>query len=373
MKKSLLSIVVALVLISMVQAQDLTGTLTKMAGDAAKGYVQPVASGFGNNLNGGWYHKAPAAKIFGIDLELGLVAMGTFTTEENKTFTASGVFKFGGGYYSGDIGNNPNGTKSQSEKIAENIGTAWTFATPTQKQNIIDKIAGLDFTVGISGPTIVGTKQDTMKLSVPQRDLDINGDGISDYTIAENNQTLDGVVGILDGSATIPLAAPQFSIGTIYGTQFTFRYLPDIEISKEIGKFKYFGFGIQHNLGMWLPIPIVDVSASFFTQNLKVGTIFETKATSFGINASKQFGFAFLNVTPYAGFSLESSTMNVTYNFAVDSPTGPQQIPVAFELEGENSSRLTLGLGIRLLVINVNVDYNIGKQNSATAGVFFAF
>lgn len=372
MKNMLRTIFFVLATLSLMQAQDLTGTLTKMAGDAAKGYVQPVASGFGNNLNGGWYHKAPASKIFGIDLEIGLVAMGTFTTDENKTFTANGEFKFGGGFYSGDLVNNPTGEKSQSEEIAENISN-WSFIPTPQKQSIIDKIAGLGFQVGITGPTIVGTKQDTMKLRIPQRDLDIDGNGTTDYTIAENTQTLDGVVGLLDGSATIPLAAPQFSIGTIYGTQFTFRYLPDIEISKEIGKFKYFGFGVQHNLGMWFPIPIVDVSASFFTQNLKVGTIFESKATAFGINASKQFGFAFLNVTPYAGFSLESSTMNVTYNFEVDGPTGPQLIPVSFELEGENTSRLTLGLGLRILVININVDYNIGKQNSATAGLFFAF
>ena len=65
--------------------------------------------------------------------------------------------------------------------------------------------------------------------------------------------------------------------------------------------------------------------------------------------------------------------MNVTYNFAVEGPTGTQQIPVAFELNGENSSRLTLGLGIRLLVVNINVDYSLAKQNTATAGLFFAF
>lgn len=371
MKKTLIPIALVLFLFSYSQAQDLNETLTKMAGDAAKGFVQPVASGFGSDLNGGWYHKAPSAKIFGIDLELGFVAMGTFTNDENKTFNANGDFRFGGGYYSGDVINNPNGNKSQAEKIAENIPN-WTspFLTTAQKQDIINEIAGINFQVGISGPTIVGTKQDTMKIAIPARTITVNG---QPYTIQGNTQTLDGVTGVLDGAALIPLAAPQASIGTVFGTQLTFRYLPDIEISKEIGKFKYFGFGIQHNLGMWLPIPIVDVSASFFTQNLKVGSIFETKATAFGLNASKQLGFAFLNVTPYAGFMFESSKMNVTYEFQVDGVSGPQTIPVAFELEGENSSRITLGLGIRLLVININVDYNIGKQNSATAGVFFAF
>lgn len=362
MKKTFLTVIVfILAMFSLVQAQDLTETLTKMAGSAAQGYVQPVASGFGANLNGGWFHKSPQTKIFGIDLELGLVAMGTFTTEENKTFTANGAFRFGGGTV---------GSGSQSEDIAKNIPN-YNLLSNTQKQNVINTISNTEFQVGISGPTIVGTKQDTMKIAVPSKTINVNG---TPYTINGNTQTLDGVVGLLDGSAVIPLFAPQASIGTIYGTQFTFRYLPEVQISPEIGKFKYFGFGIQHNLGMWLPIPIVDVSASFFTQNLKVGTIFESKATAFGLNASKQLGFAFLNITPYAGFMLESSKMNVTYSFEVDKGVGGKEIiPVAFELEGENKSRITLGLGIRLLVVNINVDYNIGKQNSATAGVFFAF
>ena len=360
MKKTFL-VVFVLALFSLVQAQDLTETLTKMAGSAAQGYVQPVASGFGANLNGGWFHKSPQTKIFGIDLELGFVGMATFTNEENKTFTTTGGFRFGGG---------PVNSGSQSEDIAKNIPN-YALLPTAQKQQVIDAIANTEFQVGITGPTIVGTKQDTMKLSIPSRTITANG---QTYTINGHTQTLDGVVGILDGSATIPLAAPQASIGTIYGTQFTFRWLPEMEISKDLGKFKYFGFGIQHNLGMWLPIPVVDVSASFFTQNLKVGTIFESKATAFGLNASKQLGFAFLNVTPYAGFMLESSKMNVTYNFEVDKGVGGKEIiPVGFELTGENKSRLTLGLGIRLLVININVDYNIGKQNSATAGVFFAF
>ena len=105
-----------------------------------------------------------------------------------------------------------------------------------------------------------------------------------------------------------------------------------------------------------------------------MGTVFETKATAFGINASKQFGFAFLNVTPYAGFMFESSTMTINYAYSTIGP-GNTTITdnISFELEGENTTRLTVGLSIRLLVLNINADYNFGKNNSATAGLFFAF
>jgi hypothetical protein len=365
MKKNLLMVCLAIAVAStslFAQDEGIESTLKKMAGDAAKGFVQPIATGFGANLNGGWFHKAPKSKIFGIDLEVGLVAMGTFTTDENKTFEVNGAFKFSGG---------PVGSGSQAENIASGINN-WNLLLPSQQQAIIDEIASQQFQVGIKGPTIVGTKTDTMKITFPGQTISAGG---GSFDVPTEVIVLKEVTGLLDGASIIPLASPQFSIGTVFGTQATFRYLPEVEISPEIGKFKYFGFGIQHNPGIWFPNPLpIDLAASFFTQNLQVGSVLETKATAFGINASKQFGFAFLNVTPYAGFMFESSTMTINYAYSTIGPGNTVVTDnVSFELEGENSTRLTVGLSIRLLVVNINADYNFGKNNSATAGLFFAF
>ncbi|MFA6456985.1 MAG: DUF6588 family protein [Bacteroidota bacterium] len=369
MKKTLRSILLAVIMLmgsAFAQTEEggFAGTMKNLGISAGKAFVQPVVSGFGNNMNGGWFHKAPATKIFGIDLEVGLVGMGTFTTEENKTFNLQADFKFSGG---------PVGSNSEAEKLAANVQN-YNLLSSAQKQDVIDAIAAQSFNVSMSGPTIVGTKADYLKIVVPTQTLNVNGNTM---TINGTTQSITAVTGVMDGAATIPLAAPQFSIGTIYGTQATFRYLPEVEIDKDLGKFKYFGFGIQHNLGMWFPIPVVDLGASFFTQKLEVGTLMTAKTSSFGLNASKQFGFAFLNVTPYAGFMFESSTMTFGYDFPTytdpSNPANNKTEHIAFELEGENTTRLTIGLSIRLLVININADYNIGKQNSATAGVFFAF
>ena len=76
MKKAFLSILLCFVLIgSQSNAQTLEETMVKLAGDAASAYVNPIVTGFGANLNGGWFHKAPAASIFGFDLEFGLVGI----------------------------------------------------------------------------------------------------------------------------------------------------------------------------------------------------------------------------------------------------------------------------------------------------------
>ncbi|KAB2921900.1 MAG: hypothetical protein F9K22_12980 [Bacteroidetes bacterium] len=365
--KRMFTVFLALLLVGAnASSQSMEETMKNLGMEAGEKFVQPIVTGFGMNLNGGWFHKSPQAKIFGIDLELGFVAMGTMTSDEDKTFSLNGAFQFGGG---------PRGSNSEAEKLAQGIPN-YNLLNATQQQQVIDAIASKSFTVAMTGPTVVGSKNDKLSIDVPTTTITVAGVPGGSVTIPATNRVMDEVTGLLDGAAMIPLAAPQLSIGTVFGTQATFRYLPEYDM-QDLGKFKYFGFGVQHNLGMWLPIPIVDVSASFFTQNLKIGTLMEAKSTSFGLNVSKQFGFAFLNLTPYGGFMLESSTMNFGYDFPVykdpSNPANDRFERISFELEGANKSRITLGLSIRLLIININADYNIGKQNSATAGVFFAF
>jgi hypothetical protein len=236
--------------------------------------------------------------------------------------------------------------------------------------------------VGISGPTIIGSNKDSVKVGFQGRNFtftDPQG-GQHSVLVPSNNIGLP-VTGLLGdkkilGKNMVPLGAPQLSIGTLFGTQFTFRYLPQYQISSEIGKTKYFGWGIQHNPAVWFPVEFpLDFSASFFSQKINAGTIFEAKTTSFGVNASKRLGWGALNLTPYVGYMIEKSSMTFTYDYMLDVPvangTGTVSTPqhIVFSMDGENKSRLTMGLSIKLLIVNVNADYNIGTYNSFSAGV----
>lgn len=168
------------------------------------------------------------------------------------------------------------------------------------------------------------------------------------------------------------MAVPQLSIGTIFGTSFAFRYLPNIELNDEIGKLEYFGFSVQHNPSVWFPLgQVVDVSAAFFTQKLKVGTLLEANATHLGVQVSKSFGPGALSLTPYLGLGWETSDMKFTYNFSSEDPFtgGVLSVPVEFELDGDNTYRVTAGVGVRLGILNVNADYNLGNTKTATAGL----
>lgn len=339
-------------LVSPVFAQDesLEGTLQQLSEDAAMKYVSPISSAFGADLNSGWFHKAPGAVIAGFNLEIGVVAMGAFFPDDSKTFSVNGRFRF---------------SEDEARELVEGQG----FSQSVQDE-LVKQITAQYFHVGISGATITGEEDDHVMVHFPAKTFDVNG---TDYEVPEQSVDL-GFGGFQDLAdlSFLPLAAPQVSVGTVYGTQATFRYLPSLTLNGDLGKLKYFGFGIQHNPAVWLSNPIpVDVAVSFFTQNLKIGDLFESKATAFGLNASKRFGTGFLNVAPYAGFMFESANMKVTYTYVVNTPTGTVRDAIEFELEGENKSRLILGISLRLLTLNLNADYNFSKYDSFSAGLTF--
>jgi hypothetical protein len=70
----------------LVQAQD---GIEKLVSNYAKGigtlYLQPLADAYGANMNGGIFHGAKIDK-WGFHINIGVVGMGAFITEEQKTF-----------------------------------------------------------------------------------------------------------------------------------------------------------------------------------------------------------------------------------------------------------------------------------------------
>lgn len=339
-------LVLAFFAFSSLFSQTLEETLQKITGDASKSYVAPISSAFGANLNSGWLHSATEAKKFGIDLEFGFVTMTTLFSDANKTFSSSGTFRFN--------------SEQAEQLIPSNI-------TGSERTQIKNEILNTDFTVAISGPTIVGSKNDSIKVLFP-------GAVIRGDTLEEKELTLP-ITGYLEDLPALTLIVPQVSFGTVLGTSIVLRYLPGLKIYKDLGKFKYFGFGLQHNPTMWLPVSLpLNVSVGYFTQKMEVGKIFSTSASMLGIFASKRFGISALNIEPYAGFSLESSSIDVAYDVNYDTPTGGTTTSqIKYTLEGENSTRFTIGATFKLLLLGISVDYSVAKYNTVSASLNFKF
>jgi hypothetical protein len=379
MKNLLLSIVCgAFIAVTAVDSQTLEQTLQKVDGKAAEGYVSPVTNGFSADLNGGWFHRAPSSTMLGFNLEIGVVAMGTPFKNGDKTFDTNGDFRFD---------QTETGTLVDAAVPPPAAGDPLTAQKNALRTSLSNKIANTDFSIRINGPTASGnqfvsnatTPNDQVTVSFSSRAITIP------YTNPATGQTKDttltipakafplGIGGVPDIQklSILPLGAPQLTIGTVMGTQLTFRYLPNLNTSGT-GKLSYFGFGIAHNPGIWFPTPLpVDLSASYFTQTLKFDPYIVAKASAFGVNVSKQFGPGILNATPYAGFLIESSKMTFSYTPTATLAAGVVAPPINFELDGANTSRIVLGVSFKLVFININADYDIGKYNSFTGGVMF--
>ncbi|NOR53095.1 MAG: hypothetical protein GQ536_03290 [Candidatus Aminicenantes bacterium] len=364
------------------ESEDLEATLMRLSKDVALGYISPVVSPFASNLNGGWFHKAPKATLFNLDVEVGLVGMGTFFPEDDigiRHFSTSGDFRFNSIQATG--------------LVADMDLTSFPLAIrDTIRTSLADVIAGAEFTVGIEGGTLIGDPNDNIEIEFRAQPIEIDNPlfGLPGepatliVDVPTETIVLEGVAGfgeILADINFLPFVAPQASIGTILGTREVFRYLPKISmpgnLSEDIGDFEWFGWGIQHNPKAIIPLPIpLDISFGFFKQTLKIGNIFEASTTAYGISVSKQLGVRVINLTPYAGYMIEKSKMSVNYQFEVGDQTynvNIDDLEEAVNGENPNKTRLTFGCNLRLLLFNVNVDYNIGKKyNSVTVGLMFA-
>ncbi len=320
---------------------DLENTLSNLSGDAVQSYVAPIVSGLGSNMNSGWVTGVPSSAMLGLNIELKIIGNAAFFDDAKKSFSTSAKFRF---------------TDAQAEQLANNSGL-----TGAQKQIAKDKLLNNEYTVSVSGPTIIGNESENVKLFF---------EGDASVGVVPDTVVINAVHGFLKDISFLPSAAIQLGVGSIYGTDLKIRFLPSIELN-DLGKFNYFGFGITHNPAAWLaPLKIipVDFALGFSYSSLKIGDVFESKATQFGLYASKQVGIG-IAVVPYAGLSFESSTTTVNYEYEFDTSVGRQSVKNSIDLDGENSIAFMLGAKLKLGFINIFADYKIAKTQTATAGI----
>jgi hypothetical protein len=352
--KKILSIAVLIGMTLTLQAQDLQSTLSTLSSSSAQAYVNPVVSAFGSNLNSGWVSQFPSSALLALHLDVKVIAAASFFSDNQKNFSTDGTFYF---------------TNSQIDQILQHSGY-----TPNQifYNDLKKQIQSTQFSVNFSGPTIIGSKNDSLHVQFPGKTVQSNG---QQYTIAPYKVAIKEVNGYLDGLKGLPMPAAQLTVGTVYGTNVSFRYFPEIDI-KNLGKFSLWGFGIIHNPGTWFPNPLpVDLGIGYFYQKLKVGDIFESNASQLGIYVSKTFGFG-ISFTPYFGLITETSKSTVTYHYQSNQTINGTPVPpvdVSFDLTGDNSGGAVLGFNIHLGLININADYKAAKTSTASAGVSFGF
>jgi len=268
---------------------DIDELLSRYSGENGKGYVQPLATGFGAGLNSGLYNSAEI-KRFGLRFQLELRLTMMLYTDGQRTFEAS----TGGHFY------------------------------PPAK---------------VIAPTIIGDGGGA----------EVTGDGGTKYHFP----------GGLEVDALF-LACPQVTVGSFFGTEGTIRFMA-LPLGEDVGTMRLWGVGARHSLSQYISTLPVDLAIGTFYQRFTLGDIIDANLLSVHMIGSKSLPL----VTFYGGVGYESCTMHMGYTLDV----GDLERQVEFDLEGKNRFRGTVGVGLRLLILNVNADLSFGRQTVVSVGI----
>ncbi|MHB8079500.1 MAG: DUF6588 family protein [Candidatus Krumholzibacteriia bacterium] len=293
--------------------QSLQNLLQDVGFEYAQGYLAPLIQTLGANQNSGLYTTAriPRGKL---TFSVGLKAMGSRLAASDSAFS-----------------------RTLDVTLDETYGV-----------NPGDPGYGEQGVVEMSGPTVFGN--------------DSRSGSIRAYYLGALVAEQPGIEGLID-TRWSPLVMPEVSLGGIAGFRATVRWLPDIDAG-DAGKIKLWGYGLQYGLSSAMPSPPVDVMVGFFKQNLDIGDVIETDATSWFLAASKSFSV----LTFYGGAARESSNFQAHYTW---NRTDGTEVPVSFAVDGKQKSRYTLGASLGIGV-RLSADVNWGSEiTTYTAGLGF--
>jgi hypothetical protein len=357
-------------------AQDLQQQMSKLGSDAVSGYVSPILSGWGNDLNSGIYYSADLHDVLGFDVGVKFAMSKTTDADKSYTLNLPATINI-------DKSSLPSYTQPTGVSLYERVGNNYVLYSNSQVQVQSGNASGSAYATSITAPTAIGDKNNVVvKGKSATKVYSVNGNQLyagptgsgiyqplPTFDLSNNTLlTLPGGYGL--NSFGVPLAMPQFDLGLPFGLEFMLRYLPTIKAG-DYGKVNYMGFGLRYDIDQWIPLCPVDLAVHFMTQKLTFKSssdqdIFTGKATAYGVEVSKKFFI----LTLYGGFQMESSTLTVAdYTYSGNDPVYQQMgtIP-GFEIKGSDKSRFTVGARLLLLFINVHADYSFATTSVLTLG-----
>lgn len=222
---------------------------------------------------------------------------------------------------------------------------------------------GLYFYLGLE--TMTAIIADPQKTFTAKTDPGVNPSSVQAPTIfgSDKEVSVQGTGGTeyhFPGGMNIsmlPIAVPQLTVGSFLGTDLTLRWM-EFNLPEDIGQLKVFGWGIRHSVSQYLLLSPVDIAVGYYSQSFTLGDIVDAKASLFGLQASVS-GKVFVL---YGGMGFESSSLKIAYTSETDEK-------IAFDLKGENKTRVTLGMGMHFSGLLLHADYNMGYQNVVALGI----
>lgn len=291
-------------------------------------YVEPFATMFGSISNTGWYQSAGVSRLFGF--YIGLPISITQISDDDRTYKATFVDD-GCQLYHRDF---PGGTACKDEVPYDAPTIFGRKGAKTNKRTVYDP----------NDKKITGT------MDIPV------SDGLSD--VADLNW--------------LPFAIPQVG-ANFFNTELKLRYiaLPLDEYSFEI-----LGFGLQHDLGSFLPVLPVNLSlaANYTTLTAEI-TPGEDIQGTLELEGSAYFvgllvGYNLLGmIEVFAEAGWEGASLSSGGRLVVEDPSGgaDEVVNPNLTVDGRNGFRAGLNLSFHFgyqAVVGQNVGANLGNNLS---------
>ncbi len=201
-----------------------------------------------------------------------------------------------------------------------------------------------------------------------------------------NSAKTHGVLGFDIGVRTMMLIIPEGESDIYDASDISFIAMPTVQVGLGLPmdielmaraisvpfqdeSLSLYGGGIKKNVSPHLPIPAMpDIAIIAAYHRFKAGDILTSGHFSLDLAVSKSF----LVITPYAGFGIDWTKMDIEYTYVEDNPLLPNE-PVEHTID-TRTTRLTLGLNVTPFpFVKLFADYNIGKFSQITAGLAVSF
>lgn len=314
-------------------------------------YLRPAAEGFSSGLNSGWFSKAGANRLFGVDISFNVSA--AFIPNSLKTYDFAAL---------------------NTEKLQ--------LQNPTQ--NMVPTLFGPETETGVRLVENVNGVPTTVF------EFDLPGGIDFDY--------MPGIMG-------------QITVGTILNTDISLRFIPEVTFRKDTGSISLFGLGVKHELTQWLPLSMAipfDISvAGGYTTLLAEGDSKgpppsgqnirndypdshwdnqNIRMRSYGSNYNLLVGKSVPGFSIYVGVGYEEShtrlSANGNYPIVETDPqiTNPNQLkiesledPLDFRIDGRNYTRYLAGVRFKLVILTISAEYTYTDMPVGNIGVGFSF
>ncbi|UCH09669.1 MAG: hypothetical protein JSU61_10665 [Fidelibacterota bacterium] len=343
--RKLLFIPLSLALLTPTFAQDLAKTLEALVSENAKSYLGPVVTAFGTGANSGTFQRAKPHKILGFDVTFNVTPiMIPDNALEFDFFIPSDNIPV-------DIPIPGYGTETVTLPF-DVLYSSKTVPTFFGSNEGVD----IDVNESATRTTIISSLTTSTGLDATQIES-LAGTEIDD-AIGDIPPLVSEIKGI-----DFPMFAtimPQFSVGLPLNLEVTFR---GFKTEVEGNTFQLGGFGGKIGFSEFIPLFPVDLAAGWYATNLNLADIVKGSNSIMTLQASKSIPI----ITVYGGFGIESTNLEVSYDYT--NPADQSTDTIEFKMEGKNKSRVIAGLRLKLAVITLNLDVNTGEYTAYNLGV----